>query len=88
MSEGKKKNKIAILFMIIITILILTILLCSGSVFYFSYKTKEEHKKVQELSMQNNNAMIEVTEKIEYGTEVNYEELLAKLVIQGKNCNI
>ena len=84
MSEDKKKSKIKILLIIIIAILVLIILVCSGSVFYLKYKTKEQHTRVQELSMKNNDAMLNMIEKVEYGTEMNYEELLAKLIDKDK----
>lgn len=78
MAEGKK-SKIKI-FVILLIVLVLILAISGGAYFYYRYNLNEIDKEIEEISSKNNEALIELNEKAEYGYEVSYDELLNELV--------
>ena len=78
MAEGKKSKMKK--FLIILIVLILILAISGGAYFYYRYNANEIEKNIEEISLKNNESLLELNEKAEYGYEVSYDELLNKLV--------
>ena len=80
-NKKEKKSKKKIIIISVVIILILLIAGVCGGTYYF---LKTEENKVAEVTKQQEEAFLEFSEEIKYGTEITYEDLLAKLIDVSK----
>lgn len=79
--EKKVKNGKGKIFLIVFSVIILVLgLICGASYIYYTYLVEEEEKNIEDMRSKNNIALLDYNEKIEYGSEIHYDDLLSKLV--------
>lgn len=80
--NNNKKSKLKMALIIILIIVLIIALGFSGIVIYYKHFEKIENDKISEIYSKNENALIntEVTETVEYGSEITYNQLTDKLV--------
>lgn len=71
----KKKKKI-----VIITILVIIILLAICVAFGIYYFLREQENKISDINSKQERCLLELTDNINYGQEIVYEDLVSKLI--------
>ncbi len=76
-NKNEKKSKKKLIIILLILLIVLLIVFIIGGIFYLFKRIDDS---VLGITNRHNEALLEFTEDIKYGTELSYEDLVSKLV--------
>lgn len=79
MSE-RRNHKIKLVFIVILIFVVVIFAILGAGFFYYQHNENEIEKRIQEIYSMNEESLIEFNDKIEYGYEISYNELVNKLI--------
>lgn len=79
MSE-RRNHTIKLVFIVILIFVVVIFAILGAGFFYYQHNENEIEKRIQEIYSMNEESLIEFNDKIEYGYEISYNELVNKLI--------